>query len=413
MSQVVTHESWFTRLGGSIKGVLCGFVLFAVSFPILFMNEGRAVKTAKALEEGESAVVEASIEAVDSANEGKFVHLVGRATTDAVLEDDLFGVSVNSIRLTRHVETLQWQEKQERETRKKLGGGTETVTTYSYVQEWFPKLINSSRFHEATTHQNPTDIPFQQLTKETSDVFVGAHRLPKSLIQQITTTEPIEVELEHVQKEWAEGLRSYTDADSNLNGFYWSRSSDTDSKIGDVRILFAATRPTEVSIMAQQTRDTFTPFIAKNGRQLNMLTIGTATSEQMIATAAAENSMWTWILRAVGTIMMFAGITLVARPLSVLADVFPPVGTVVEMGTGLVAVLVAGAFSLATISFAWLFYRPLIGVPMLLAGIGLIAFLVTKLVPRSEPAKTEEQLFVDRPFGSEGTQQPSNNSLGV
>ncbi len=343
MSQVVTHESWLERIGGSIKGILFGIVLFVAAFPVLFLNEGRAVKTAKALQEGKTAVVEASTEAIDSEHEGQFVHVVGQATTDAVLEDELFGVSVNAIRLDRHVEMLQWREREDRETRKQFGGKTETVTTFSYTQAWSPELINSSRFHEATTHQNPTDIPFQQQTKETSDVFVGPYRLPKSLIQQITTTQPLEVKLEEVQKEWAEGLRPYNDAKTNYKGFYWSRSNDTGSQIGDVRVLFAVTRPTEVSIMAQQTRDTFTPFVASNGRPLNMLTVGNATAEQMIATSAAQNSMWTWILRAVGAMVMFAGIILVTRPLSVLADVLPPVGAVVEMGTGLVALLITGS----------------------------------------------------------------------
>lgn len=414
MSQVVTHESWFGRLGGSIKGVLGGLVLFALAFPVLFTNEGRAVKTAKALEEGAMNVVELASSTIDPDNEGKFIHVVDEARTDTILEDELFGISVNAIRLTRHVEMNQWKEKQEQQTRTKLGGGTETVTTYSYVQEWSPELIDSSRFHEARSHQNPTDMPFQELSQESSDVFVGSFRLPKSLIQQISDSEPLEVSLDNVQKEWAEGLRSYGDGGATSNGFYWSRtSSDAASQVGDVRVLFTVTHPVDVSIMAQQTRDTFTPFIASNGRQLNMLTVGTATADQMIATAAAENSMWTWILRAVGAFMMFAGLTLVVRPLSVLADVLPPVGAVVEFGTGLVALLVAGSFSLATISLAWLFYRPLIGVPLLLTGIGLIALLIMKLKPRSVVEETDQRQYVDRPFGSDGKQEPQNSSLGV
>jgi hypothetical protein len=415
MSQVVTHESWFGRLGGSIKGVVVGLILFAISFPVLFLNEGRAVNTAKALQEGAISVVEASSLTIDPANEGKFVHVTDQASTDAILEDELFGISVNGIRLNRRVEMLQWKEKQEEQTRQKIGGGTETVTTYSYEREWSPELITSSRFREAATHHNPTSMPFQQLTKEASDVFVGSFRLPKVLTQQITVTEPLEVALDKVQKEWAEGLRPYRDDATGANGFYWSRASGgSEPQIGDVRVLFTVTRPVEVSIMAQQIRDTFTPFTASNGRQLNMLTVGTVSADQMIATATAENSMWTWGLRAVGAILMVVGLSLMARPLSVLADVLPPVGAVVEMGTGLVALLIAGALSLTTISFAWLFYRPLIGVPLLLAGGGLIALLVIKLGSQTRiNADVPSQNIVARRSNNDQAGRSIDHSIGV
>jgi hypothetical protein len=415
MSQVVTHESWFSRLGGSIKGVVVGLILFAISFPILFLNEGRAVNTAKALQEGATSVIEASSQTIDPANEGKFVHVTDQASTDAILEDELFGISVNGIRLNRRVEMLQWKEKQEQQQRKKIGGGTETVTTYSYEREWSPELITSSRFQEATAHHNPASMPFEQLTKEASDVFVGSFRLPKALAQQITVTEPLEVSLDKVQKEWAEGLRPYRDDATGANGFYWSRASgSSESQIGDVRVLFSVTRPVEVSIMAQQIRDTFTPYTASNGRQLNMLAVGTVSADQMIATAAAENSMWTWVLRAVGAILMLIGLSLIVRPLSVLADVLPPVGAVVEMGTGLVALVIAGALSLATISFAWLFYRPLIGVPLLLLGVGLIAVLAMKLSKKlSATAKDAEQNTVARRSNNDQKRQAADRSIGV
>ena len=47
--QEVTHQSWFSRIGRAIKGVVVGLVMFAVSFPLLFWNEGRAVRRYKTL----------------------------------------------------------------------------------------------------------------------------------------------------------------------------------------------------------------------------------------------------------------------------------------------------------------------------------------------------------------------------
>ena len=45
----ITSESWFGRLASAIKGVLIGIVLFVIAFPLLWWNEGRAVRTAKGL----------------------------------------------------------------------------------------------------------------------------------------------------------------------------------------------------------------------------------------------------------------------------------------------------------------------------------------------------------------------------
>ena len=71
----VTTESWGSRLGGSLRGVLIGLALFVAGFPLLFWNEGNYVKTAKALDEGEGACIAVeSNAAVDPEMNGKLVH---------------------------------------------------------------------------------------------------------------------------------------------------------------------------------------------------------------------------------------------------------------------------------------------------------------------------------------------------
>ena len=102
----VTTESWGSRLGGSFKGVLTGGVIFLAAIPLLFWNEGRAVKTAKALEEGEAACVALpTADSIDPQYEGKLVHLTGNAVTQDTLTDGFFpGISLKAIELSRRVE---------------------------------------------------------------------------------------------------------------------------------------------------------------------------------------------------------------------------------------------------------------------------------------------------------------------
>ena len=157
----VTSTGWLQRLGQSFIGVLIGIVIFIISFPLLFSNEGRAVRTAQALAEGEKKVVSVSADKVDPANQDRLVHVSGLATTEQELRDPAFGVAQKAIRLQRTVEMYQWVEKKEESRRKKFGGREETVTNYTYSKEWSRELVKSQNFRQAADHQNPTEMPFR------------------------------------------------------------------------------------------------------------------------------------------------------------------------------------------------------------------------------------------------------------
>jgi len=53
-------------------------------------------------------------------------------------------------------------------------------------------------------------------------------------------------------------------------------------------------------------------------------------------------------------------------------------GKLVGVGTGLFSMLFGTAWSLVVIAMAWLFYRPLIGILLLAAALGLIVLLLSK-----------------------------------
>jgi len=156
----VTSQSWFGRIRESIKSFFLGIAFFIAAFPILWYNEGRAVRTEKSLHEGQGAVISVPSDRVNTANNQKLVHMTGKATTTEFLADPEFNVSANAIKLRRRVEMYQWEEKKESETRKKVGGGSETVTTYKYEKAWSDRAIDSSNFKEASDHQNPGSMPF-------------------------------------------------------------------------------------------------------------------------------------------------------------------------------------------------------------------------------------------------------------
>ncbi len=154
-----TSISWFTRIKGAIVGIFVGGLLLCVSFMLLWWNEGRAVKTAQSLSEGAGLVMSVPADQVNPAMEGKLVHLSGLIQTQEELSDAELGVSTKAVKLRRTVEMYQWQEEQSTQTTKKLGGGEEQVTTYSYTTVWSSWPQDSSKFKEPTGHTNPAGFP--------------------------------------------------------------------------------------------------------------------------------------------------------------------------------------------------------------------------------------------------------------
>ena len=69
---------------------------------------------------------------------------------------------------------------------------------------------------------------------------------------------------------------------------------------------------------------------------------------------------------------MFLGIVLIFRPLVVLADVLPVLGSLLGLGVVFFAAVLAAPLSLVVIAMGWIFYRPVLGVILLLVAFGII-----------------------------------------
>jgi hypothetical protein len=67
----------------------------------------------------------------------------------------------------------------------------------------------------------------------------------------------------------------------------------------------------------------------------------------------------------------------------VLADVIPFVGSLVGAGTGLASFLLAAMGSFVTIAIAWVFYRPVLGIALLLVAAG-VGFVLAKAITKGK-----------------------------
>lgn len=365
---VVSQEGWLSRLWNSIVGVLFGGVLFLAGFPMLFWNEGRAVTTARSLEEGQSQVVTVSADKVDPANEGKLVHMTAKAETNETLRDPAYPVEAKAIKLIRNMHGYQWDEDKSTSKRKKVGGGEETVTTYKYKKIWSRRPISDTSFHEKNGHNNWLKRPLHNEEWVASAVTVGAFTLTDALKESIDSEEKLPLQDEHFQK--------LSPADQSIlklvDGMLYHGNTPASPEIGDVKIEFEVVKPTVVSFFAKQVGASFAPFQTQAGDALIRLEVGTKSAQELFAAAATENTIMTWVLRFVGFLMFFIGISMVFKPLSVVADVIPFFGNILETGIAFFAFAIAAPAALGTIAVAWFFYRPLYGILLFAGAIGIV-----------------------------------------
>ncbi|MGI6525524.1 MAG: TMEM43 family protein [Bdellovibrionota bacterium] len=392
-----TTKSYSSRLGDSLKGILFGIILFIGGTVLLFYNEGRAVKTEAAISEAQENVVEATdISNIDPALNGKLIHASGRAETKDILTDPTFNIQTTAIKLRRTLYYYQWEEESRSETRENAGGSMETTTTYTYKKVWSGTPIDSTQF------ENPKyrDRNFQLLNLKSEEwlaphVTFGAYTLPTFLKNAILGEDPVAVSMTDQQRhDWQTRLaKSFTarqrpdassekeDAPQNEvptllhitdNTIYFGKS-DVDPQIGDMKVIFTKVVPAQVSILANVSGTTFEKYRAQNGETFSRLEMDTVSAEVMFKNAHRENMILTWVLRAVGTLLIVIGLRVAFSIVSMIFKWFPLLGNIIEAGVGIVCFVGGIIWSLLVIASAWIIYRPVLAITLI--GIAIAALI--------------------------------------
>lgn len=363
-----THKSWFQRIGDSIKGILVGIVLVAGSAGLLFWNEGRAAKTAAALNEGAGLVRTVANNTVATGNEGKLIHVSGDTSAAEEVKDPDIGFSQKGLKLARKVEMYQWKEKKESKTREKLGGGQETVTTYRYSKDWSDKKVDSGNFRHQRGHQNPAFPSTTSRQFSVTGAKLGSFKLSQSVIGRLGSGERVDVP--DTLKDAA--IAKFGPKARVEGGTIYVGTNPGSPSVGDVRVTYTLLPLQAVSVVGKQTSGGFSPFTASNGRQILLATTGTKDAAAMFQTAQDENTMLTWGLRVLGIFLMFAGFSMILAPISVFASVIPLLGNIAGFGTSLIAMISTAITAPIIIAIAWFFYRPLVSVIVLAVGAAIV-----------------------------------------
>ncbi len=419
--QEVKTTGYGTRVKNSFGGIIPSFLLFFAATALLWWNEGRAVKTDKMLNETEKVCVDMENPSKkDASLDGEVVCASALATTEDSLFDKEFNLAEKAISLQRRVEYYQWVEHAQSTSEDKFGGKEVTTTTYTYSKEWVPRPVDSGAFHDpAFQGKNFVVANYEDQGQWAENVTFGAYKLNESLTHMIMSREAVVLNLDPkgladidksvaaiyaknkapqpaptqppvtkdsasvakdsavVAKDSVTVVPDSVPQENKVDLDYVHQAGnvlflgkDTSSpEIGDVRITFEKVVPATVTIVAQVNGDTFKAYKAKNGKRFQTLRMGKKDADEIFESEHRANNMWLWVFRILGAILVIAALKGIFGFLSTLLKVIPFLSNIIGWGVGVVCTVVGIAWSLIVIAVAWLFYRPLLGIGLLvLAG---------------------------------------------
>jgi hypothetical protein len=353
----VTHKGYFSRILDSFFGIFVGILLFLISFPFLYWNEGRVnlslvAKTAYEIRTEESYPQE---------YEGKLGAVSGTLLSEETL-GDIFFQEGNYIALERKVEMYAWEEEKQTKTETNRGGSETQETTFTYKKIWTPRPQNSAHFEYPKNHENP-ELPLPSQTLSVKNASIGKYKtdmknliLPEKNILLLTPENTITDETTQL---------------SNSQFLFQGKGTLSAPEIGDIRISYLGREnPLEnITVFGKFQKDSLNPFYTENNTLLYRAFEGTKDSG--VALLAKEHSFLTWMLRIVGFLLMFIGLTLIFEPISVFLDILPFFGSMSRTGIGILLFAVALLLTVLTILFSLIiqnFYALLILLLVLFGG---------------------------------------------
>lgn len=219
--------------------------------------------------------------------------------------------------------------------------------------------------------QQPTLQPQQPVAQAIPDSILAL--LPDSVKAQLDSLQAVNDSI-NKQMANAENKKDLNYIHQAGNVLYFGRVPGA-PEVGDVRVTFEKVVPAKVTVMAVVDGDTFKPFKAKNGKRFQTLVMGTKSGDEIIEAEKEANNMILWFLRILGCLMVIGGLKGIFGFIETILKVVPFIAGIFGWGVGLVCTIIGVAWSLIVIAIAWLFYRPLLGISLLvLAGLLIWVF---------------------------------------
>lgn len=366
------------RVKNSFIQSIVGLILFLASFVVIFTNERISINTEKMLEHGLDNVISVSSDNIISENDGKLIHFVGKAETTEVIKDDLFPVEIKGIYLSRDVSMYQWSEQVSEKTKVKTGGNEEVITTYTYNQTWSNEQIDSSKFWNKD-YKNPL-MPIASYSRYVKELNVGSFALTSSFIERLSKSEDLNL---------SKNTTNLPDGFNYKENYFYKSENIEQPKIGDLKVNFSYVPLQTVSIIGGQQGNQIAPYSTEYG-DIIIAYQGNFTAEELFTQELENNKTRTWFIRFLGFIMMFSGLRMFVGIIGTILSVLPFLQPTFTFISTPIIFMISLITSLITISLAWLFFRPLVSLGLLVVVI--ILWSQMRKMKRKKKEKLETEL---------------------
>ncbi len=389
MAEQKNKDGCAAKTGKGCLGFLLGPAMLVGAVCMLFQYEGEYVNISRALDEAEPLVERvADIAAPSPAHEGKLVYVRGQASTTDILRDEKYGVEANAIRLNRFVQYAQWVENKTKRSgsEKKpmfmseyeFNRNRDSEWVYSYQRQWKNKPVLSASFYD-TRYRDANRVFYeeQNLLLLAQHVQLGGYRLNPDQIARIGGKDEAipPTRIPPIVQGRAALNGKYLHVGRAPEGELYYGVNTQDPSIGDVRISWEAIKPTQlVSLVAVQRGNSFEPYTATNGVNVDLLYTDTLSPAQCFEEARSTNTAQLWGVRVGGWLMLWGGFACMLSPL---AGMVPFCRKLAESGATVISLLLGSMLCLLTIGAAQLFVRPIAAICLLLTAGALLWLSIT------------------------------------
>ena len=258
------------------------------------------------------------------------------------------------------------------------------------------------RFYGVQKSIQQASQPVQQPAQQSAIPDSIKALLPDSVKAKLDSLQAVNDSI-NKQMENAENKKDLAFVHQAGNVLYFGRVPGA-PEVGDVRVTFEKVVPARVTVMAVVDGDTFKPYKAKNGKRFQTLVMGKKSGDEIIDAEKEANNMILWALRIIGIMIVIGGLKGIFSFLETILKVVPFVANIFGWGVGIVCTVLGIVWSLIVIALAWLFYRPLLAISLLV----LAGFLIWVFAFKGKD-KLKEVAGNMKKKGQQTVPQPADN----
>jgi hypothetical protein len=357
----MANKNFGDKLVGSIGLLLLGIVLFLASFWLLQKSIVRTDYT---------DVADRAIEITESKGDSEFVYVTGELKSDELLSDGLYMDEGEYLIVNRIVEMYAWTESVEKDE--------DDFKYYNYETKWVEEVPDSREFNEDRYHENPEKAE-RNLKEMVNKATVGGYEVDLNKLR-LPGLESLNLSEDNVTLYNYEELQSDEDYDYIYNGYGTFEEPD----VGDIRIRFSVLKPdNKVTVYGRLDGKELVAHHGEQEKGLYRVFDGTLDDAKSVLAGEYKTA---GTMGEIGVmILMWIGLMLILKPLSVSLELIPFLG---KFGKGALVIITAIlAFAITKIA------ATILTVVNSLLGLAVIAIVVIGLgvyfYTRKQPTKAK------------------------